>query len=32
MPIVTFDLQVNRVHPLTMVNTSPKFDEEAHNS
>ena len=27
----TFDLQNNRVQPLTMVNMSAKFDEEAHN-
>ena len=33
MSIVTLtsDLQINRVHPLTMPNISVKFDQEAHN-
>ena len=28
---LTFDLQINRVQPLTMVNMSAKFDKEIHN-
>ena len=28
---VTLTFKINRVHPLTMVNTSAKFDEEIHN-
>ena len=28
---LTSDLQINRDHPLTMVNVSAKFDQEAHN-
>ena len=37
MPIVTFNIwsltsKINRVYPLTMVNLSAKFDEEAENS
>ena len=30
--ILTCDLQINRVHPLTMANMSVKFDQEANNS
>ena len=28
---LTFDLRINRVHPLTMANMSAKFDKEIHN-
>ena len=37
MPFMTFIFEpvtskINRIHPLTMVNMSAKFDEEAQNS
>ena len=28
---LTFDLKINRVHPLTMVNMFAKSDKEIHN-